>query len=258
MIIAQLKISFPRGRVSNLPQDLGLSSTPVILSGESLGEDSEGEDSTGESLGEDLLCGLGTHFPSKEAKDEAARRTAKEQAIRNTFRRTFVAASLDGCFILSRNGEGRELLDTLEVLPGMDCRVIEFDASPTEALPQAELADWADKIKEQFTNARLGRGRGNDWAETDKGKEGISVLARLASCPVLTQETRDNLAGLIDEARLMKVDRLNFKRRLTDMNFQVTAEPVAPRRAPIIEIETTTDEGTPGGGEVVPFRRFAL
>jgi hypothetical protein len=243
MIIAKLHIKFDRGTANNQATDLGLESVPTTTA--------EGR----------IVRGLGTHFESKEAKTLYDVRTNEDGRIRTLFRRSFLGGPFEGTFILPRLGAGREMLEAMDppVRADVAARVVEYDLAPTEAMPPAELTDWADRVKNQMTATPLGRGKDVSWASSEGGSDGLKILAGLASCPVLTEETRASLNRLIEEARGSKVDRFEFKRRLLDMEVAVEAAPVNPRRAPIIAEEGPVEsvDETVRGGNVVPFRRFA-
>jgi len=210
MIIAKLTITFDRGVASNKAQDIGLETQPT---------------STQDG---GVVRGLGTHFRDEAARLAATERSTEEQRIRTAFKREFLASPIPGTYVLPSTGTGADLLTRLGVRPDIDARVCEYELAATnEALPPGELREWSERVKAQVDTVPLGRGK-------TAGEEGLGILERLASCPLLADETRNALQGIIAEARLERIDRIEVKRRIEVLDVQVDLAALAPRRAPVL------------------------
>jgi hypothetical protein len=216
MIIGRLHISFDRGTATNRADDLGLSTAP---------------DTTTDGK---VVRGLGTHYRSVEDKALAVERGNEEGRVRTAFKRMFVAAPIPGCFVLPSTGAGQKMLDALDppVRADVQVSVSEYVLDVLTQAP-AEVQSWAERVQKQIQSVPLGRGKGKDWADTQGGAQGISILEGLASCPIIGEETRQDLADLIADAKLQRLDRVTLKRKLDTLTVDLDAPAVAPRRAPI-------------------------
>ena len=209
MIVARLHISYDRGTARNNAPDLGLDSVPEKTS-----------DGTG------LVRGLGSHYRSEEARNEATRFAKEEARIRTEFRRSFMAAPMDGYYILPEADAGRELLASLDVDPGVTVGCSEWVIETSgEERPPEELIEWGDKVKRQIADVPLGRSKVPDAG-------GLKLLERLASCPVLDDSTRDEIMSLIKDAKIEAITRVELKRELKILDVKVGI-PTVPRRVPV-------------------------
>ena len=210
MIVARLHISYDRGTKRNNAPDLGLDSIPEKTS-----------DGTG------LVRGLGSHYRSAEARSEAQRLAKEETRIRTEFRRSFMAAPMDGYYILPEADAGRQLLDTLDVDPGVTVGCSEWVIETSgEERPPEELIEWSEKVKRQIADVPLGRSKAPD-------ADGLKLLSRLAACPVLDESTRTEIMALIADAKLEAITRVELKRELKILDVKVGI-PTAPRRTPVV------------------------
>jgi len=229
MIIGKLTIGFDRGTATNQAADLGLSTAPK---------------ETDAGL---IVRGLGTHYRSASAREEAKERANEEGRIRAAFKRAFIGSPIPGTYVLPSEGAGTRLLSELDppVRADVNARIAEYVLEPT-VLPPAEVSEWADRIQKQLSALPFGRGQGRDWAGTQGGLSGLKLLEGLAKCPVIGDETRDELLQLIADSKLQKLDRVQLKRKLAQVQVEVEASPVAPRRAPApVEKAPTLDTPAP-------------
>jgi len=221
MIIGRLTISFDRGTATNQAEDIGLARAPTVT-----------EDGG-------VVRGLGTHYRSERTRAEAAERTNEEARVRAAFKRTFVGSPIPGTYVLPTPGAGAQTLAALDppVREDVQVRVSEYILEPTEALPPAEVAEWAARVSKQIQDVPLGRGKGQDWATTTEGGvQGIAILEGLAACPIIVDATRAAILDLIADAKLQRLDRIGIKRKLAQVIVEVEAAPVAPRRAPALKV----------------------
>lgn len=206
LLIGRLCISYDRGTARNNATDLGLDSRPT--------ETTDGK----------IVRGLGSHFRSADAKALAQERSNEEGRIRDAFKRSFISAPFPGTFILEDPDEGQRFLGTLDPQPRADVRV-SVEVYTLGVIRQApeEVTRWGERVSKQLAKVPLGRGKA-------AGGEGLKVLEQLAACPVITAESRADLLTLIADAKLEKVNRVDFRRKLAEVKVQVEATPVAPRR----------------------------
>lgn len=206
MLIAKLTISFDRGIVSNKPDDVGLA------------KDVQTTPTGG------IVRGLGTHYVSEEAKERAEECEAAERAVRTAFNRTFAGTPFAGAYIVPSRAEANALLSNTGIDPRISVRLSFFDLNPSGPLPQGEVDEWVKRIRNQLEAAPLGRAE-------EAGAAGLAVVERLAECPIIEKGTRDALLALVHDAKLEKVKRLDFKRRISELKIDLKVGPVqAPRR----------------------------
>jgi hypothetical protein len=234
MIIGRLHVSFDRGTATNRADDLGLPTAPQVTS--------DGK----------VVRGLGTHFRSEEDRALAQERSNEEARVRAAFKRSFVTSPIPGTYILPRKGEGQRVLDSLDppVRPDVTVSVSEYVLDIVTQSP-VEVEQWAERVSKQIQDVPLGRAKGKDWADSKGGAGGIAILEGLAQCPILGEETRQDILDLIADAKLQRLDRVTLKRRLDTLKVDLDAPVVNPRRAPI------QTEAEPVGEVVNPRRRRA-
>jgi hypothetical protein len=206
IVIGHLSISYDRGIARNKPEDVGLPDMP---------------EETGDG---GIVRGLGSHWRSKEDRDLVKARSNEENRIRNAFSRAFVRAPFEGTFIQNERGEGQTFLYQLDppVRADVQVSVAEYVLGVVTQTPE-DVRDWSDRVMRQLRAVPLGRG-------SKVSDEGLAALARLVDCPIIDEQSRDVLRGLIEDARLELVDRVDFKRRLAKVQVEVGVEKVEPRR----------------------------
>jgi hypothetical protein len=156
-----------------------------------------------------IIRGLGTHFASKEAKERFDRLTAKGNKIREQFNQRFLRTPLESTFVVTTPGEAKEFAKQFDSeRPDIDVSVFEFELGATAELDEKEMKEWGERVKSQLKRVPLGRGE-----EVDE--DGLTALLTLASCPVLAQETRDRINGMVAEVRVGKMNRADFKRGIS-------------------------------------------
>lgn len=205
MIVGRLHVSFDRGTKTNKATDLGLQAAPAKT-----------EDGG-------LVRGLGTHFRDQEAYDNAKRLSREEVRIRDAFRRRFLASSIPGIYVIPQRGAGRELLDGLKIPPEIQAHVSEYELALTDELPPVEVKEWADRVKRQITDVPLGKKKTPEV-------EGLSTLTTLAECPVLDEDTREEIMSLIADAKLEAITRVELKRELANLDVKLSGQSIKPRR----------------------------
>lgn len=217
LLIGRLCISYDRGTARNKATDLGLDSRPQ--------ETTDGQP----------VRGLGSHWRSKEDRDIVMERSKEEGRIRDAFKRAFVAAPFPGTFILADPKEGERYLSGLDPQPRADVRVsVEvYTLGVIEQAPE-EVERWGERVSKQLAKIPLGRAQ-------SAGGAGLQVLEQLAACPIISDESRADLLALIKDAKLERVNRVDFRRKLAEVKIQMEAAPVAPRRAPIKAAPVTED-----------------
>ncbi len=212
MIVGRLHVSFDRGVKSNKALDLGLEKRPE------------------ETASGGLVRGLGTHFRSQEARDSAKLLSREESRVRDAFRRSFVGSPIPGIYIFPERGAGKALLDSLSVDPGVSAHVMEYELALTEAMPPVEILEWAARVKRQLLDVPLGKSKTPDV-------DGLAMLSRLAACPLLSEDTREEIDKLIAGSKLEAISRVELKRGLKLIDVEIEA-PVAPRRVKVKLPET--------------------
>lgn len=226
MLVCKLTISFDRGIARNDPKDVGLDTEPVKTTD-----------------GEGLVRGLGTHYRNEEAKTRAEACEAEDRRIRRGYAAEFVRSPIEGLYVVPNREAPRALLTHLAPSADVKVRVSVFNLSSDGAMETDEMKEWQDRIRRQFDkDARLGK-------EKFAAEDGLATLTRLAECPVLAVETREELLNLIQAARLEKVERKEFKRRIASMDLRIDATPaVGPRRVGLSRPAATPD--VPAAGAV--------
>jgi len=205
LVIGALRVSYDRGVQRNRARDLGLDAIPKLTP--------DGEE----------IRGGGSHWRAG-AKEEVKARDNECRRIREAFRRTFVAAPFDGTYVLPKEGAGKAFLANLDPPPrnDMDVSVSEYVLSFTAEAPAA-LSDWAERIARQINDIPLGRGK-------QASAQGVVMLEQLACCPVIDEGTREELRALIRDARLERVNRVDFRRKLANIQVGVQGQTVEPGR----------------------------
>jgi len=236
MIVAKLTVGFDRGAVRNTKEDIVRidDAAPNNVTGNIV---SEG----GRTADGGIIRGLGTHYVSEEARATAERCEAEERRIRSAFNRTFVAAPIPGVYLLPDRHSGATLLASLAPSSEVAVRCAVYDLSPHGTLPPAEIAEWTERVKKQLAAVPLGRAE-------NAAAEGLDILDRLAACPVLAEETRLKLRELIAGARIEKIQRVDFKRRLGEIKLDVVvigAPQAAPRRGRVAKPAATPSSTQP-------------
>lgn len=215
MKIAKLKVSFDRGAKQNTAKDLGLTKLPEVT------EDGEG-----------LVRGAGTHWVSAADRDRVKACEAEDRRLRGAFAATFIAAPFGGTYIVTSDTEADDLLVKLTPSALVTATVQVYDLHPKGGKMKPDVtAEWAERIKSQIEKVPL----------TEKGvdrkyatKTSLAVLEKLAQCPVLAADTRDALLALISDAKLDKLERVEFKRKLADVKLDIDLSgAVKPRRAAV-------------------------
>ena len=217
MIVGRLHVSFDRGTKTNRANDLGLEARP-----------SRTEDGG-------LVRGLGTHFRDEQAYENAKAMSREEVRIRDAFRRRFLSSPIPGIYVITEKGAGQELLDSLEIPTAIAAHVSEYELALTDDLPPIEILEWVDRVKRQILDVQLGK-------KEEPAAEGLKTLAGLAGCPVLDKETREYLLGLIADAKLKAITRIEVKRCLEFMDVKLAGQ-VTPRRVQVgapVEVEGNT------------------
>jgi len=220
--IAQLSISYDRGTTRNQAADLGLDYRPS-------------ETTDGQSI-----RGLGSHWRSAEAKELVQERVNEEGRIRDAFKRAFLSAPIRGFFLIARPGDGERFLSGLDPQPRADVQVSisEYVLGVVTQAP-AEIAEWSERVSKQLQKVPLGRG------QSANGKA-LEIIEALANCPVISEQTRGDLAALIKDAKLGSVSRVDFRRKLAAVKVGVTtAEAAAPRRVRVSSAAAVAVETTP-------------
>lgn len=223
MLIAKLTISYDRGTALNKQQDLvdGVASPEQVRQIASRGhKTADGK----------VLRGLGSHFRSEADADLVKQRDFAAREIYTAFRSKFIAAPIEGLYFVPKQGEAKKFISGLQVRDDMQVRVSEFELSAPSDLEQAEMAAWAQRIKNQLSSISLGRSKEADAA-------GLEALVSLAGCPVLQKGTADRIRELVSMVKDGRIERVEIKRHLEKLNVQVETSTLAPRRAPKIVAE---------------------
>lgn len=212
MIVGRISMSFDRGVARNQATDVGLPGTPVYTP--------EGGE----------IRGLGTHFISPEAKVFAEKCTAEEARIRRSLDRKLMRSPIPGLYVLNDVNQGKRILEELSPIPEVQARCVTYNLTSGESMPDAELTDWIERIKAQMKMIPTGKGRGKSVSS-----EGLEVASELAKCPILSEETKNNLLSIVAKARLDSIDKLEFKRQIAELEITIDTddtamEPAAPRR----------------------------
>lgn len=209
MLLVRLNLSFDRGVKRNDAKDIGLDTEPT------------------QTTDGGLVRGIGTHYISEAAREEAVALEAEDRRIRKEFAQAYLSAPIPGLYVVPDVESGPRLLASLNVDPRMTARCAVYNLEQGAQLPPAELQEWTARLKRQMEKAPLGRA-------VNANAEGLAVLERLAACPVLSKATQAALTDLIQLAKLDKLERVEFRRRLSTLAIDVEMGPVvAPRRVAV-------------------------
>ena len=172
-----------------------------------------------------VVRGLGTHFESMEAKERFDRLTSESNAIRDKFNQRFIRSPLEGVFVINKAGEAKEFAAQFASNPDIEVSVSELVlGAAVEDLDEKEMKEWSERVKGQLKRIPLGRGEEAD-------EDGLKALETLASCPVLSKETKDRIQLMVSEVRVGKMNRTDLKRGISILNVEMDQTSLAPRRA---------------------------
>ena len=219
MLIAKLTISYDRGVEYNRPKDL--------LDGLKKAEDVEVKQRGETTKDGKIIRGIGTHFKSKEALELYKLRGREASRIRGEFRKRFLMSPLDGVYIIPSPGIGRRFIHDLKYRNDMSVTVTEFNLESTTSLDDAQLSEWAARVKNQFKNISLGR-----TPEADE--DGLRALDALSKCPCLSKATGTRIRELVAMVREHKLTRIEVRRALEKMPVEIEQEPLAPHRSAML------------------------
>ncbi len=224
MLIAKLTISYDRGVSLNKQEDLvaendGTRASKALIAGRGH-KTADGK----------VLRGLGSHFRSEAEAELVKQRDFAAREIYTAFRKTFLAAPIEGLYFVPAKGQAKEFIRKLEVRDDMRVSVSEFELTAPSDLEQAEMADWGKRIKNQLSSISLGRSKEADAA-------GLDALVSLAGCPMLNKATGDRIRELVSMVKDGRLERVEMKRSLDKLNVSVNTETLSPRRTPRIEDE---------------------
>lgn len=210
MRIAKLTISYERGLSRNSQKDLG---DQVNSRG------FETEDGK-------IIRGLGTHFKSALDRDLIKERDREAGRIRAAFRERFLVTPIDGLYIVGAAGVARDFLISLDVRLDIKTRVSEFELTTPEELASGEVIEWGERIQRQLSSVSLGR-------KKEINESGLTALEALSKCPILAKKTGALIRNLVGLVRSEKIDRVELKRRIENLDVEIDQGPLlAPRRAP--------------------------
>ena len=156
------------------------------------------------------------------------RRKERDQAakiIYTAWRSQFLSTPIDGVYVIPKAGAAKTFAANLETRSDMRVRVTEYELVSPGGLEDAELGEWATRVKNQLNSVSLGRGKEAD-------ADGLRALETLAGCPVLAKATATRIKELVEMVRAAKLDRLELKRRIEILNVEIEDESlISPRRA---------------------------
>ncbi len=221
MNICKLTISYDRGVSLNKQDDLTVSidGSKQAIAGRGT-KTADGK----------VIRGIGSHFRSEAEAALVKERDFAAREIYQAFRKTFLAAPIEGLYFVPERGQAKAFIKTLEVRSDMRVSVSEFELTAPSDLEQAEMAAWGHRIKNQLASISLGR-----KAEADAA--GLDALVALSKCPMLQKSTGDRIRSLVEAVRCQKMERVDLKRQLETLVVNVDAETLAPRRTPKIAEE---------------------
>lgn len=224
MLIAKLAISYDRGVSLNKPQDL-------LLPDDTPGPKNPTVAARGHKTSDGkVLRGLGSHFRSEAEAELVKQRDFAAREIYSAFRKTFLAAPIEGLYFVPKKGDAKSFIRGLDVRSDMRVTVSEFELTAPSDLEQQEMADWGRRIKNQLSSISLGRSKEADAA-------GLEALVSLAGCPMLQKATGDRIRELVSMVKDGRLERVEMKRSLDKLNVSVNTDTLSPRRAPRIEQE---------------------
>jgi hypothetical protein len=205
MHIAKLNISYERGVRRNLPVDVGL----------------EKEPETAKSGGK--VRGLGTHWESEAARVFAKACETEERRIRDAFRRKFMLTPIEGTFFIPFSGAAHVYLDSLQPSKDIKIRVSEYTLLSDSELGRDEVSDWSQRVRNQLMDVSLG-------CEREATPEGLKALEELASCPLLSEDTRVKLVNIIGMAKTNQMTRVQVKRSIKLVDVEIDPKALTPHR----------------------------
>jgi hypothetical protein len=236
MNIARLSIGYGRGVARNEAQDvkahLGLFDVTEakVAAVKKAKKAEQGPDTDGP-----ILRGLGTHFISKEESELVKLRDANAKALYTSWRETFLSTPLDGVYVIPQPGAAKAWLREQEYRSDMTVRVSEFELTTRNEMDAADIMEWTKRIKNQLSAVSLGRGKDGD-------AKGLSALAALSSCPLLSKATAQRIKELVEMARDGKMDRVELKRQIITTNIEIDQKPITVRRN--IKLDSAEPSGT--------------
>lgn len=219
MLIAKLSISYDRGTALNRKEDL----TDSVPAGDIFGRGTKTADGK-------VIRGIGSHFRSEADKNLAKERDQDAARIRNAFRSRFLITPLDGVYIMPSAGAGKMFVKSFEHRPDVRVSVTEFMLESAGGLDAVELSEWANRIKRQFAEISLGRSEKAD-------EDGLKALESLSKCPALKPSTGTRIREMVASVRDAKMTRIEIRRNIETMPFEIEPAPLAPRRMPKLREE---------------------
>lgn len=220
MRVARLTISFDHGLCRNKAEDV----IEADNDGEAQFKASQVHDKGSKTRDGKIIRGLGTHFKSEEdflLSQERGREAAK---IRKAFKNKFVVSPLEGVYFMPKAGEGHRFIETMIIRDDIEVRVTEYNLTSAAEMEAAELRDWSERIRRQFSAISLGR------KKAEVSEEGLSQILSLTDCPVLSPKTADTIRDLVQMIRAEKIDKVQLKRRFKEMDFEISGEALSPRK----------------------------
>jgi len=174
-----------------------------------------------------VVRGLGTSFSSQEAKERYDDLVSRSNLIRAEFGNKFGRGPIKGTYIIHEFGDAIKFIEKYDNSADIKVSVDELDLNGS--LSERTLIEWADRNKDALKRVPLGRAK-------EASDEGILALEALASCPALSQETKDTVLRLASEARIGTLKRVDLKRSISLLNVEMDATPMlAPRSRPTAE-----------------------
>lgn len=225
MLIAKLTISYDRGVSLNKTADLaadydGTGQKPTMAIAARGHKTADGK----------VIRGIGSHFRSEADAELVKHRDFAAREIYQAFRKTFLAAPIEGLYFVPERGQAKSFINRLDVRSDMRVTVSEFELTAPSDLEQQEMADWGKRIKNQLSSISLGRSKEADAA-------GLEALVSLSGCPMLQKATGDRIRELVSMVRDGRMERVEMKRSLDKLNVGVDTSMLSPRRSPKIEAE---------------------
>lgn len=170
-----------------------------------------------------VVRGLGTHFRSAADAELVKLRDADAKKLYTSWRETFISTPLDGVYVIPHAGAAKEWLRGQQFRDDMKVRVSEFELVTTAEMEGEEIQEWVKRIKGQLSSVSLGRGKAGD-------EKGLSALAALSTCPILSKATATRIKELVAMARNGQVDRVELKRRIDTTQIEIEQAPLNVRR----------------------------
>lgn len=205
MIVGKISCSFYRGLEQNTAEDV-----VDMVAVEATGANCEPRNLV---RADELRRGLGTRYISLEAKEKAVLLGIEEGRVNRLIAREFLRSPIPGLYVVSSRTDLERVLVKINPDPEINCRAVVYVLEATEKNSK-EIEEWASTIKNQLKTAPLGRAK-------EAGAEGLDVIQRLATCPVLSEETRDRILSLVGQARMETLSRIDFKRAIADVEVSM-------------------------------------